>query len=56
MHPQATNVSAESLDDQRLIFDPAGALESNDEYSGIAVTPAPKSLSQTQAWMYRYSL
>lgn len=56
MHPQATNVSAESLDDQRFIFEPAGALELNNEYSGIAVTPAPISLSQTQACMSLCSL
>jgi len=49
MHPQATNDSAESRDDQRLIFEPAGAPGFINEYSGFAVAPAPISLSQNSS-------
>lgn len=49
MHPQATNVSAESQDDQRLIFEPVGVFEFINEYSGFAVAPAPISLSQNSS-------
>jgi len=35
MHPQATNMSANRSDDHGFIFEPAGALALNNEFSGL---------------------
>ena len=40
MHPQATNISAKRLDDYRFIFEPAGVLALDNEFSGFAVASA----------------
>ncbi len=40
MHQQVTNISAITLDVYRFNFEPAGALEIINEYSGLAVEPA----------------
>lgn len=40
MHPQATNISANRLDDYSYIFELAGALALKNEFSGFAVAPA----------------
>ena len=40
MHPQTTNMSANRSDDHGFIFEPAGALALNNEFSGFAVAPA----------------
>jgi transposase len=40
MHPLATNICAKTRDVYRFTFEPAGALEITNEYSGLAVTPA----------------
>ena len=40
MRLRITNFSAKSPDDHRFGFESAGALERDNEYSGLAVTPA----------------
>jgi hypothetical protein len=40
MQPQATNRSANRSDDPGFIFEPAGALVLNNEFSGLVVAPA----------------
>lgn len=40
MHPLATNICARTYDVHRFTFEPAGALETTNEYSGLAVIPA----------------
>ena len=37
MHPQATNILTQTCDVHRFGFEPTGALELDNEYSGIAV-------------------
>jgi hypothetical protein len=41
MHPRVTNLSTRTLDVRRFGFEPMGALESDNEYSGLAAAPAP---------------
>jgi len=41
MHPRVTNLSTRTLDVRRFGFEPAGALGSDNEYSGLAAEPAP---------------
>jgi len=41
MHPRATNIATRTFDVRRFGFDPAGALGSANEYSGLAAEPAP---------------
>ena len=41
MHPRATNKSTRTLDVQGFGFELAGALGSDNEYSGLAAEPAP---------------
>ena len=40
MHPLATNISTPTCDVRRFGFEPAGALEIDNEYSGLAAKPA----------------
>src|SRR5258708_33690757 len=40
MHPWTTNKSTQTLDDCGFSFESAGALASDNEYSGFAVAPA----------------
>ena len=40
MHPRATNMSTRTLDVLGFGFEPAGALGSANEYSGLAAEPA----------------
>jgi len=40
MHPRVTNKSTRTLDVLRFGFEPAGALGSANEYSGLAAKPA----------------
>jgi hypothetical protein len=40
MHPQTTNILAETLDVSDFSFESAGALALKNEYSGFAVLPA----------------
>jgi transposase len=40
MHPQTTNISAQTSDVYRFSFESAGALALDNEYSGFAVLPA----------------
>jgi len=40
MHPLTTNISATTRDVHRFGFESAGALEIDNEYSGLAVAPA----------------
>ena len=40
MHPQATNISTQTLDVFRFNFEPAGAFEVTNEHSGLAAKPA----------------
>src|SRR6185369_1197404 len=46
MHPRATNLSTRTLDVRRFGFDPAGALGSDNEYSGLAANRLPILASQ----------
>ena len=41
MHLRVTNLSTRTLDVRRFGFEPAGALGSDNEYSGRAAEPAP---------------
>lgn len=41
MHPRVTNLSTRTLDVRCFGFEPAGALGSDNEYSGLAAEPAP---------------
>ena len=41
MHRRVTNLSTRTLDVRRFGFEPAGALGSYNEYSGLAAEPAP---------------
>jgi hypothetical protein len=41
MHPRVTNNPTRTLDVCGFGFEPAGALGSNNEYSGLAAEPAP---------------
>jgi hypothetical protein len=41
MHPRVTNLSTRTLDVRRFGFEPAGALGSDNEYSGLAAESAP---------------
>ena len=49
MHPRATNICARARDDYRFGFELAGALEFVNEYSGLAVSPAPILASQNSS-------
>ena len=49
MHPRATNICARARDDYRFGFELAGALEFVNEYSGLAVAPAPILASQNSS-------
>ena len=40
MRPRITNKSAKTLDVLRFSFESAGALEFDNEYSGLPLTPA----------------
>ena len=40
MHPRVTNMSTRTLDVLGFGFEPAGALGSANEYSGLAAEPA----------------
>lgn len=40
MRPRITNITAITLDVYRFSFESAGALGFDNEYSGLAVTPA----------------
>ncbi len=40
MHLRITNITAKALDDYRLTFGSAGALELTNEYSKLAALPA----------------
>ena len=41
MHPRVTNKKTLTLDVLGFSFEPAGALESDNEHSGLAAEPAP---------------
>lgn len=41
MHPRVTNLPTRTFDVRRFGFEPTGALESDNEYSGLAAEPAP---------------
>ena len=41
MHPRVTNKSTRTFDVLRFGFEPAGALGSANEHSGLAAEPAP---------------
>jgi len=41
MHSRVTNKSTRTFDVRRFGFEPAGALGSANEYSGLAAEPAP---------------
>ena len=41
MHPRVTNKSTRTFDVSGFGFEPAGALGSANEYSGLAAEPAP---------------
>lgn len=46
MHPRVTNICARAHDDYSFGFEPAGALEFDNEHSGLAVVSAPILASQ----------
>ena len=41
MHPRVTNISTRTLYVSGFGFEPAGALGSDNEHSGLAAEPAP---------------
>ena len=49
MHPQATNILTQTLDVHGFGFESAGALEFVNEYSGLAIAPAPILASQNSS-------
>ena len=49
MHLRITNMSAQALDAFRFSFGSAGALELDNEYSGLAALPAPILASQSSS-------
>ena len=52
MHPRVTNISTRTFDVLGFGFEPAGALGSANEYSGLAAEPAPYiGFAGTQACM-----
>ena len=44
MHLRATNISTQTPDVHRFGFEPAGAIEFTNEYSGLAVAPDNESV------------
>jgi len=49
MHLRITNSSTQAFDAFRFVFGSAGALELTNEYSGLAVQPAPILASQSSS-------